>query len=63
MKSEEAFREFEALDPEEKKHYNSFEDYLGANALCICETCDEVVEYDEVDENGDCLEHCSEEEC
>lgn len=42
--------------------YASFEDYLGANALTICENCDEVVEYDEVDESGYCLEKCSDEE-
>ncbi len=61
MTRDEKFDEFEALPPEEKAEYVSFEDYLGANAQCTCERCDKVVEYDEVDENGYCFD-CSEEE-
>lgn len=51
-----AVAEFENLPANEKKSYSSFEDYLGANAQCICEMCDNVVEYDEVDENGYCCD-------
>lgn len=60
MAREEAFAEFESLPPEEKMEYSSFADYLGANGMCVCENCDQVVEYDEVDENGDCF-NCAEE--
>lgn len=52
--------EYENLPPEEKSHYSSFDDYLGANAQCTCENCDAVIDYDEVDENGYCFD-CSEE--
>jgi hypothetical protein len=59
MTESEAQDEYEALPAEEKAEYSSFEDYLGANGQCVCEGCDEVVEYDEVDEDGYCLEACS----
>lgn len=36
--------------------FSSFEDYLGANAMQMCEGCDKIVEYDEVDENGYCFD-------
>lgn len=62
MKHKEAGEEFEKLAPEEKKQYSSFADYLGSNGLIVCEGCDDVVEYDEVDESGYCLESCSSEE-
>lgn len=61
MTSDEKWDEYEALLPEEKRRYASFEDYLGANGECVCESCDQVVEYDEVDENGDCFD-CSDDE-
>ena len=41
--------------------YNDFADYLGANAMQMCEGCDKIVEYDEVDENGYCFD-CQEDE-
>jgi hypothetical protein len=46
---------------EDPKAYSSFADYLGANAMQMCEGCDKIVEYDEVDENGYCFD-CQEEE-
>lgn len=45
---------YKNLSPEEKKEYSSFDDFLGANALTTCERCDDIVEYDEVDESGYC---------
>lgn len=41
--------------------YTSFTDFLGANAQGQCGRCDDVFEYDELDENGLCFS-CSEEE-
>jgi len=61
MTSDEKWAEFEALPPDERAEYTSFEDYLGANGQCVCESCDQVVEYDEVDEGGDCPD-CSDED-
>jgi len=46
---------------EDPEAYSSFADYLGANAMCQCEGCDRIVEYDEVDENGYCF-GCQEDE-
>jgi hypothetical protein len=62
MTEDQAWEEYEALPADEKAEYVSFEDYLGSNGQCVCEGCDEVVEYDEVDEMGYCLEKCSTEE-
>lgn len=47
------------LDP---KSYINFQDYLGANALCMCEICEAIVEYDEVDEEGNCFSCSSDED-
>lgn len=54
MTREEAFKEFIGLPTEEKEMYLSFNDYLGANALCACKQCGNIVEYDKADEMGYC---------
>jgi hypothetical protein len=58
MTINEAFKEYENLPTEEKKHYSSFDDYVGGQGLSVCESCDELCEYDEVDECGLCC-NCS----
>ena len=45
-----------------KTHRGGFRAYLGENALTQCENCDDVVEYDEVDERCYCLNCESEDE-
>ncbi len=60
MTRQEVAAEYEALPPEEKAEYSSFGDYLGANGWTECDGCDEIVEYDEVNESGFCFK-CQEE--
>ncbi len=58
MTLDEAFKEYENLPSEEKNSYSSFDDYLGASGLNVCEGCNNLCEYDEVDECGLCCD-CS----
>lgn len=43
---------------EDHDAYSSFRDFLGANAMKQCDCCDQVFEYDELNEGGECWE-CS----
>lgn len=56
MSADEHFKQYMEAIANDPDIYSSFEDYLGANALQMCEGCDQVVEYDEVDENGYCFD-------
>lgn len=55
------FRCYFKEDSQNPGEYSGWDDYLGANGLIICDGCNEVCEYDEVDESGDCMS-CSDEE-
>lgn len=59
--SEEYKNYLQAIE-EDPAAYSSFADYLGANAMLMCEGCDQIVEYDEVDENGYCFDCQSDED-
>jgi len=54
----EYIKEYEEEIKKDPTAYSCFDDYLGANALTRCEDCDNIVEYDEVDEDGYCFD-CS----
>lgn len=57
----EEYQDYLRAIEEDPNAYSSFADYLGANAMLMCEGCDKIVEYDEVDENGYCFD-CQEED-
>lgn len=52
----EEYQDYLRAIEEDPTAYSSFADYLGANAMQMCEGCDKIVEYDEVDENGCCFD-------
>lgn len=49
-------RTYEKAAHADPTYYSSWGDYLGANALCQCDGCDQIVEYDEIDEGGCCFD-------
>lgn len=65
IENTEEYRDYLEEIKKDPNSYSCFDDYLGANAMQVCEGCDRIVEYDEVDEGGycfDCQEEFEEEE-
>lgn len=55
-KNDEIYQNYLDAIKEDPDRYSSYTDYLGANAMCMCEGCDAVIEYDERDEGGYCFD-------
>ena len=55
-KTDRYYKQYQKEIEKDPDAYASYEDFLGANGLVRCEDCNNVVEYDEVNEIGHCFD-------